>query len=289
MACLTASGAAAGAAARPLTIFASTPGTVGWASVRAGGARAAGGAAGGSSYDHATRARRRPWRVRRCDEREREQRADEHQGRSPHDNSLSSACGLADGLARKEPAPPMDRPRIRPNNLGSPVPRSRPGVRRCMQGIGRSPGRPNRNLRSGDRPSVQTLESKAANMGAGAVVRRPAGAPPDGLPGVEDGPGRPASRVAIRGALRGAGLGPPPREPVPRPVLEASSGGAWRPPRRRRAVHGLAGALPGLRRDRAAGAPPPACARSRAAAPGPCPRTAGRSSRRGTTSRAGGR
>ena len=46
MACLTASGAAAGAAASPLTIWAMTPGTVGWASAAPEGV---GATTGGSS------------------------------------------------------------------------------------------------------------------------------------------------------------------------------------------------------------------------------------------------
>src|SRR4051795_12278794 len=50
MACLTASGAAAGAAARPSTIFASVPGTVGWASAAPVAVVDVAGVAAGSSY-----------------------------------------------------------------------------------------------------------------------------------------------------------------------------------------------------------------------------------------------
>src|SRR6186713_858833 len=44
---------------------------------------------------------------------------------------LCRPTGLADGLARKEPAPPPQSQRISPK-VGSPVPRSQAGVRRLF-------------------------------------------------------------------------------------------------------------------------------------------------------------
>src|ERR1700754_4885072 len=107
IACLTGSGAPSGAAARPSTIFASTPGTVGCAFTAPG---PAGVAAVGSSYAV-------PPGPSAAIAAGAAQSASANSAQItirglPRTTTLfRRPAGLADGLARKEPAPPVDRPR----------------------------------------------------------------------------------------------------------------------------------------------------------------------------------
>src|SRR4051794_25715097 len=123
MACLTASGAASGAAARPLTICATVPGTVGWAPIAPGAVLVATGGAEGSS--NATPPG--PSAAIAAGG------ALKHSANSTHitirglprtTTLFRRPAGLADGLARKEPAPPVDDHGISPKQPGSPVPRT---------------------------------------------------------------------------------------------------------------------------------------------------------------------
>src|SRR6185503_5349033 len=171
MACLTASGAAAGAAARPLTIFASTPGTVAWRSVAPVAPGVAGGAAGGSSY--ATPPGPSAAMAVGAAMSASANSAQMNIRGVPRTTTLfRRPAGLADGLARKEPAPRVEDHEIRPKQPWVPRSPDRPGIRRCMQGIGRSPERPNQIPRTGDRPSVQTSSGRPQIWGGQAAPGR---------------------------------------------------------------------------------------------------------------------
>src|SRR4051794_18605414 len=224
IACLTASGAASGAAARPSTICATVPGTVGWA-VAPGAGPVAGGVAGGSPQApppgpeaaHAAGAALKP------------------STNSTHINIrdlprttplFRRPAGLADGLARKEPAPPVDDHGISPKQPGSPVPRTVRGFgvaskvsdvcgssRTKYREVGivhpsrrRSdfPGNGDVRARSGGR-AQQHLDPAD---GLGGVARRPEGALPDAGPAdydwkrqVEGVRARPLRRAALRHAV----------------------------------------------------------------------------------------
>src|SRR3954471_20003635 len=80
-------------------------------------------------------------------------------------------AGLADGLARKEPAPPVDDHGISPKTTWVPRSPDRPGIRRCIQDIGRSAPLPNEILESGDRPFVQAGRIGAVRRDARALRR----------------------------------------------------------------------------------------------------------------------
>src|SRR3954452_16816177 len=121
IACLTASGAASGAAARPSTICATAPGTVGWEAVAPGAVAVAGGVAGGSSKA----APPGPWAASAAGAALKPSTNSTHITirEFPRTTTLfRRPAGLADGLARKEPAPPVDDHGISPNNLGPPFP-----------------------------------------------------------------------------------------------------------------------------------------------------------------------
>src|SRR3954447_10195833 len=123
IACLTASGAASGAAARPSTICATAPGTVGWETVAPGAVAVAGGVAGGSSKA----APPGPWAASAAGAALKPSTNSTHITirEFPRTTTLfRRPAGLADGLARKEPAPPVDDHGISPKQPGSPVPRT---------------------------------------------------------------------------------------------------------------------------------------------------------------------
>src|SRR3954469_24701571 len=122
IACLTASGAASGAAARPATIFATVPDTVGWATAAPGAVVGAGVAEGSSNATPpgpsaaiaAGTALKPSTNSTHITIRD-----------LPRTTTLfRRPAGLADGLARKEPAPPVDDHGISPKQPGSPVPRT---------------------------------------------------------------------------------------------------------------------------------------------------------------------
>src|ERR671932_683615 len=119
IACLTESGAPAGAAARPEpSSFASTPGTVGWATSAPAGAAGCG---VGSSY-----ATPPGPSAAMADGTTLSASANSTQmtirGLPRTTTLFRRPAGLADGLARKEPAPLVDIHGTRPNNLGPPLP-----------------------------------------------------------------------------------------------------------------------------------------------------------------------
>src|SRR4051795_8512449 len=165
IACLTASGAASGAAARPSTICATAPGTVGWETVAPGAVAVAGGGAGGSSKA----APPGPWAASAAGAALKPSTNSTHITirEFPRTTTLfRRPAGLADGLARKEPAPPVDDHGISPKQPGSPVPRTVRGFgvackvsdeRRCPATKYRELGIGHSSRRGGPHPRAATL------------------------------------------------------------------------------------------------------------------------------------
>src|SRR5919199_6645585 len=174
IACLTEAGAPSGAAARPLSrSFAARPGTVGWAT------SAPAGAAGwgvGSSY-----ATPPGPSAAMADGTTLSASANSTQmtirGLPRTTTLFRRPAGLADGLARKEPAPLVDIHGTRPKQPGSPAPRT-------VRGFGVACKISDEGARSPTQYSEVGIDHSSRPAGAGAAAatvsarRAPATPPP---------------------------------------------------------------------------------------------------------------